>query len=135
MKRGRLYRSRRERVIAGVAGGLADYFEIDVILVGLLWIIAFFMDGGFLAYLLAWLIIPEQPADLPEEAETTITIEDEAEVQKSQEERWRIGGLILIFFGLIFLFRALIPWHTFRDLVPILLIVLGMVILIRGFRR
>jgi phage shock protein C len=58
----RLYRSVHNRKIGGVAGGLADYFAIDPTLVRLLWIIAFFVFGtGFLAYIIAWIIIPEAP--------------------------------------------------------------------------
>ncbi len=58
----RLYRSKTDCIIAGVAGGLADYFEIDVTIVRLLWVIAVFLGGsGILAYLAAWLIIPPAP--------------------------------------------------------------------------
>ncbi|HEX3048411.1 MAG TPA: PspC domain-containing protein [Bacillota bacterium] len=56
----RLYRSVHNRKIGGVAGGLAEYFDIDPTLVRLLWVIAFFVFGtGFLAYLIAWIVIPE----------------------------------------------------------------------------
>ncbi len=58
----RLYRSRHERVIAGVCGGIAEYFRVDVTLIRLLWAVAVFAGGtGILAYILAILIIPEEP--------------------------------------------------------------------------
>ncbi|HBG16517.1 MAG TPA: PspC domain-containing protein, partial [Firmicutes bacterium] len=60
MSRGRLYRSDQERMIAGVAGGLAEYFDIDVVLVRLLWVLAFFFGGGIFAYLIAWIVIPKR---------------------------------------------------------------------------
>jgi phage shock protein PspC (stress-responsive transcriptional regulator) len=45
-----------------VAAGLAEYFDIDPTLVRLIWVIAFFVFGtGFLAYLIAWIVIPEAP--------------------------------------------------------------------------
>ena len=51
-------------MIAGIAGGLAEYFKVDVSLVRLLWVLAFFIGGGgFFAYLVAWIIIPEASAD------------------------------------------------------------------------
>ncbi len=57
----RLARSKKQRVIGGVAGGLAEYFEVDVVLVRLLWVLAAFVGGGgVLAYIIAWIIIPEE---------------------------------------------------------------------------
>lgn len=56
----RLYRSRDNRMIAGVAGGLAEYVDVDVTVVRLLWILSVFLGGGgILAYVVAWVIIPE----------------------------------------------------------------------------
>ncbi len=58
----RLYRaSREDSIIAGVCAGIADYFEIDPVLVRLLWVLFVFGFGfGILAYLLAWIIIPRK---------------------------------------------------------------------------
>ncbi|NLL20761.1 MAG: PspC domain-containing protein, partial [Firmicutes bacterium] len=57
----RIYRSQKYRVIAGVAGGLAEYFNVDVVLVRLLWVISIFAGGGgVLAYIIAWIVIPEE---------------------------------------------------------------------------
>ncbi|OIP99663.1 hypothetical protein AUK40_00600 [Candidatus Wirthbacteria bacterium CG2_30_54_11] len=57
----RLYRSTTDRRIAGVCGGIAEYFAIDPSLVRLLWIIFCLTGGsGVMAYLVAWLIIPER---------------------------------------------------------------------------
>ncbi|MEK6900161.1 MAG: PspC domain-containing protein [Nanoarchaeota archaeon] len=60
----RLYRSRTDKVFGGVCGGLARYFEVDPVVVRLIWaiIIVFSMGMGILAYLIAWMIIPEEPA-------------------------------------------------------------------------
>jgi phage shock protein PspC (stress-responsive transcriptional regulator) len=58
----RLYRSRKERVIGGVCGGLANYFYLDPVLMRFIWAVLFFFGGiGLVAYLLAWIIIPEEP--------------------------------------------------------------------------
>ena len=58
----RLYRSRYEKKLGGVCAGLAEYFGIDVSLVRLLWILLAVVYGsGILAYILAWIIIPEEP--------------------------------------------------------------------------
>lgn len=55
----RLLRATRDRWIGGVAAGLARYFDVDPILVRVLFLIAFFGFGtGFLIYLLLWLLVP-----------------------------------------------------------------------------
>lgn len=59
----RLYRSRRERMIAGVCGGIGEYFNVDPTLIRLGWVILLVMSGGLglFGYLVAWVIIPERP--------------------------------------------------------------------------
>lgn len=58
--RRRLYRSRAERMISGVSGGIADYFDVDPVLVRLAWVVLTFLSGGLvaLAYLLLWIVVP-----------------------------------------------------------------------------
>jgi len=58
----RVYRSRKGRMLGGVCGGIAEYFGIDPVLVRLLFIMLFFMGfTGIIIYLVAWLLIPENP--------------------------------------------------------------------------
>jgi phage shock protein C len=58
----RLYRSRRDRKIAGVCGGLAEYFNVDPTLIRILWAVLVLSAGtGILAYILFWLIVPVAP--------------------------------------------------------------------------
>lgn len=63
---GRLYRS-RDRVLAGVAGGMADYFDVDPSMVRVLWAILTFLSGGLLlvVYILMAIIVPEEPDRAP----------------------------------------------------------------------
>jgi len=58
----RLYRSRRDRIIAGVCGGLGDYFDVDPTLIRIVWVLitVFGVGSGFLAYLICWIIIPDE---------------------------------------------------------------------------
>ncbi|WP_292350915.1 MULTISPECIES: PspC domain-containing protein [unclassified Methanomethylovorans] len=57
----KLCRSKSERIIAGVCGGIGAYLNIDPTLVRLLWIFLIFLGGGGIpAYFIAWLIIPEE---------------------------------------------------------------------------
>lgn len=57
----KLYRSIVNRKIGGVCGGLAEYFNIDPTIVRLLFVLGLLLVGGtFWAYLIMWIIIPEQ---------------------------------------------------------------------------
>ena len=60
--RKRLVRPRSDRKIAGVCAGFAEYFDLDVTLVRLAWLIVAVMTGvGLLAYPVAWIVMPEEP--------------------------------------------------------------------------
>ena len=55
----RLHRSQKERMLGGVAGGLAEYFETDPSLVRLIFALMFvFAGSGFLLYLILWVVLP-----------------------------------------------------------------------------
>lgn len=58
----RLYRSKTDRMLGGVCGGLAEYFNVDPTIIRLLWVLITFMSfgAGILAYVIAWIIIPER---------------------------------------------------------------------------
>lgn len=58
----RLYRSRTDRRISGICGGLAAYFKIDPTLVRLLFVLGLLLVGGTLwAYIIMMIVIPEEP--------------------------------------------------------------------------
>ena len=59
---GKLYRSRLNRKIGGVCGGLAEYFSIDPTILRLIWAVSILLFGtGLLVYIIAWAVIPESP--------------------------------------------------------------------------
>ncbi|MEJ2010240.1 MAG: PspC domain-containing protein [Acidobacteriota bacterium] len=63
--RKKLTRSRTDEKIAGVCGGLAEYLDIDSTLVRLVWLATVFLGGwGVIAYIIAWIVIPEAPDPL-----------------------------------------------------------------------
>ena len=62
MKGKRLYRSRENAMLAGVCGGIGEYFDIDPTIVRLAWVILGFCGGvGLWAYVIAAVIIPQRP--------------------------------------------------------------------------
>ncbi len=111
----KLYRSRKNKVLGGVCGGIAEYFNIDPVLVRILWILlCFFSAGlGIIAYLIFWLIVPLEPEDAVDvsarevkEAQST-KMESEGEVKdtevqdtkrESKEGKKGEGGLLVIGF-------------------------------------
>lgn len=120
----KLYRSTENRMIAGVAGGVAEYFSVDPVLIRLLWVLSIFIGGsGLLVYILAWLIIPEgmHPPDFNSSGE-----------KDNQEQVYRNGGLILIALGIFFLARFLFPAVLFQLSWPLILIAIGLLLVFRG---
>jgi phage shock protein C len=101
----RLYRSVVNRRIAGVCGGVAEYFNVDPLIVRLVWFFSIFAHGvGLFAYIAAWIIIPE--------SRQTVVTPQPARPQNSQY----IWGGILIVLGFIFLAERLdwdflVPWR------------------------
>mgnify|MGYP002531366879 FL=1 len=59
MSNKKLYKSSVNRMLCGVCGGIAEYFNIDPTLVRLVWVIITLMGGGILAYIIAAIIIPD----------------------------------------------------------------------------
>jgi len=58
----KLYRSNKEKMLCGVCGGMSEYFEIDVTLIRILWVIfACFGGSGIFAYIIAAIIMPDEP--------------------------------------------------------------------------
>jgi phage shock protein C len=152
----RFYRSTTDRVIGGVAAGLAEYFALDPVLIRLLFVIfALFGGGGVLVYIIFWIVIPEKPMNLnqtqnqptmettqnPQEgnsgyasrpANPELKKEGPAENKKKGS---LIGGLVLITVGAIFLADEFFPGVDFGDLWPLILIVVGAGLLINTFAK
>lgn len=124
----RLYRSRYDRMISGVCGGIADYLSIDVILIRILWIIITLFGGiGLFIYIAGIIIIPENPSQ--EEAD-----EDNKPIMRN--DKTLFWGALLIIVGAILIFREMgffhyfhiwdIPWQIIW---AVLLILLGVFLL------
>lgn len=124
----RLYRSRQERMIAGVAGGIAQYFNVDPTWVRLAFVILALASGiGVIIYIALAIIMPERPADVPEPPITGNT-----EVRGGRE----VLGFILVALGLLFLAGNLGFFRIFRwDYIwPLILIGAGVLLLWRRGR-
>ena len=67
LARKRLIRPRAGRKIAGVCAGFAEYFDLDITLVRVVWLISVFLGVGLslIAYVVAWIVMPDEPVALP----------------------------------------------------------------------
>ena len=64
MEHKRLYRSDTNKVFAGICGGLGEYFDIDAVLLRLIWLLVVVFTGvfpGVIAYIIAIFIVPRRP--------------------------------------------------------------------------
>lgn len=159
----RLYRSRDDRVIGGVASGLADYVGLDATLVRVLWVVLTVMSGGafVLIYLAMLLIVPEEPAIPPAVAGTVDpagspgTVPDwralrAADRARRRAERARaraeggggmrtdrgpiVLGIVLVLLGTWFLLNELFPELDLGRFWPVILIAFGLTILVSAVR-
>jgi len=129
----RLYRSRSDRMIFGVCGGLADYLAVDPVLVRVAFVLLGIAGVGILLYLVLAIVVPlRETAVAPQDA----AVESTEEVSPDEVEGRRRGGigLILIAVGLIFLLSNLgvFTWGRFW---PIVLIVIGLALILAQVRR
>lgn len=81
----RLYRARDERMIAGVCGGLAKYFNVDPTLIRVLFVLAAFAGGSaVLVYIILAIVMPEEPAGYVEPPPAPAAQAEESEAEESE---------------------------------------------------
>lgn len=84
----KLYRSRDDRMIAGVCGGLADYFNVDSSLIRLAVLFVFLFQGvGLIAYIIAWLIMSEEPVKTEYRMPDDYYIEDQQNAENTNQDQ------------------------------------------------
>jgi len=125
-------------MIAGVCGGLAEYFGVDTILVRIAAVVlALTAHGaGLLAYLIFWIIVPQKPiADsVVETGDTPETAAGTEEVKTERKNGILFVGAGLIVLGALFLLDNFVPvlFFSIGKLWPVVLIVIGILILRKG---
>jgi phage shock protein C len=140
----RLYRCRHDRRLAGVAAGVAEYFDLDPTLVRVLWFVSIFFGGlGLLLYIGMAIIVPIEPlaagATVDGHAATGSVVEPEGHRHASRGDgRWTtFFGLVLVLLGSLALVDSLLPsWQdAARYLGPAFVIGLGILIVVTAIRR
>lgn len=135
----KLYRSKKDSIIAGVCGGIAEYFEIDPTLVRLLTVLVVFLGGaGGIAYIIAWIIIPQNPEQVieSEDVEKEEGGADIFQPESNRDDKRHIwGGVILIALGLFFLAKSLFPQFILVSFWPLILVVVGFMLIMQSLSR
>ncbi|KAA8485262.1 phage shock protein C (PspC) family protein [Arcticibacter tournemirensis] len=154
----KLQRDENNKMLAGVAAGLGEYFDVDVTWVRVIFILmAIFGLSGVLIYIILWIVVPPKPffADFRKyDADYRVNDDPAAPFQPGQpfqsgqpfqqgqpfmyprekkEGKGRfVAGIILVALGAFFLvdeFFYIPYWFSFEKLWPVILIVVGIVIL------
>lgn len=137
----KLYRSRTESMIAGVCGGLAEYFNVDPTLVRLAAVALTLAGGsGILAYLIFWFVVPLKPLPASIADKEQIPSAGVAETETVPQETTSAAlfvGILLVVLGIIFLVGNFISfaWISFHKLWPLILIAIGIFVLMKGTGR
>jgi phage shock protein C len=146
----RLYKSRKNKVIDGVCGGIAEYMEVDPVLVRLVAALLLIFTGGviFIAYILGMIIMPNRPWEeesaVAEEAPQSQNVPLPNQSGRSGSAGTLIIGAILILLGAHFLLRNIPFFHSYYGwfwdmgwnfLWPSILIAVGLLIVLQARRR
>lgn len=144
-----LTRSKTNKVIAGVCGGLGEYFNTDPVLIRLIFVVVTLLGGaGVLAYIVMWIIVPEEgdksyaekiKNDIDDKKNNKKSKSDTGEkiakevkeaVSKRKHDGPYIIGAILILLGLMFLAQNFFSFINFAKLWPLILVVVGLGLLL-----
>ena len=157
----RLYRSRTDRVIWGVCGGLAKYFDIDPVIVRVIAVLLIFANGiGILAYIIMAIIVPlegskvatpresikENIEDIKESAskvggEIRSTFESKKgepeNIEAVQYRRRTFVGIIIVVIGIVLLLGTLglFWWFHWGIFVAAVILIIGLFIILTALRR
>ena len=137
----KLTRNTSDKMVAGVASGLAQYFQLDVTWVRIAFALAaFFGGGGIWIYIILWIAVPEEAYNPfqytdyrvnPDEPNSTY---NSFEKPKNNVNLSLIGGTILIGLGAYFLleeFNIIPNWFSISKLWPLVIIGIGLSILVK----
>lgn len=135
----RLYRSNDEKMIAGVCGGIAEYFNVDPVWIRLIAILLIFLNGiGILAYIILWILVPENPNQKTKKTIVEMRVDEFKESIKNNDKKsnssgYLIIGIILILIGLLFLYRNFWGfWFPGEWIWPLLIVAVGIVLVVRS---
>lgn len=133
----KLLRARNDKVLAGVCGGLAKYLGLDATILRIVWAILLISPGGIglIAYVLAAVIIPQEPLVYEEDIESFGEMDFE-KAKEEQEKRITYTGLFFIALGAFFLLKKIVRFHIDFDYVwPLIVMGIGVLVISNSKKR
>lgn len=122
----RMYLSNQNKVLAGVAGGLGEYFDVDPVLIRIAFVVLIFLNGfGLLAYVVAWIAMPRVPA-------SEVVVEPVPRPEPSPLRKY-LPGIALVLVGLVFLLQRTWDWFEWQYIWPVMIIVAGLALVIGAY--
>jgi phage shock protein C len=151
----KLYRSTTDKMLGGVAGGLAEYFDIDSTLIRVLFIVIVFLGGGgIIAYIILWIVVPQKPYEIPKSffdksssgdsnktefqrsatgsEEFNVNTSGTASIESKTNTRQLWIAIILIVIGGLLLLNNIFPGFHFNHYWPLILIGIGFGLLLKA---
>ena len=123
----KLFRSNRNKVIAGVCGGIAEYFGVDPTIVRIIWLICILPGGiGLIAYIICWVAMPANANRY------TSPFDEQQQTAGDSEKNKRVLGIALIIIGAAFLLDRIFLWFDLNIIIPLGIIVVALIILINA---
>ena len=136
----KLYRSKENKVIAGVCGGIAEHFNIDPVWIRLVTVLLVLADGiGIVLYILAWILVPVNPGQREtkntkaEEVVANIRAGKSDKVVKDIHKKVKdngngtiILGIVVVLIGAGLLLKNLFAWFNFNFVWPVAIIAIGL---------
>jgi phage shock protein C len=131
----RLFRSQTNKVFAGVCGGLAEYFDVDPVVIRILFVLMVLFGGtGIILYIAAFFIVPKKPFIFGEPTPGTAPVSVPLNPSNANVRNW--FGVALVSIGAILLLANLDIFHffnfvegAFEFIFPVLLIIGGMAVI------
>lgn len=145
----KLYRSKSNLVLAGICGGLGEYFSIDPVLVRALFVLITLAGGsGIVLYLIFWIIIPsEENTDADFEKNIKHNVEDIKSKARTVAQEFKISqktpkkrddsrflwAIFIIFLGVVFLLNnfGFDRYFDFGRIWPVFIILFGIIVLLK----
>ncbi|MFC1962162.1 PspC domain-containing protein [Chloroflexota bacterium] len=126
----RLYRSRSDRMLWGVCGGLAQYFDLDPIIVRLIFVLLLFANGiGILIYIIMTIVVPREGPSVEE----TTNVKGSIRTRRIRT----LVGIAFVTFGILFLVGSLnlLKYLAWVYTGPLLIIIVGLIIIFSSKKR
>lgn len=138
----KLYRSRDNKVLAGVCGGIGEYFEIDPVIIRLIWIVLTMIWGfGLFLYIIAIFLIPLEPKEIKIQDVGTTTQESKKDYRHLEDsDRNIVITLLALFFivlGIMVVVGIVVPsTYVFRNIIKgilgVTMIIIGIYLVFRS---